>query len=60
MQVKVSDLIKELQELPSDYSVEIATVVGLDSSFSKELMYHSDIKVAEVQYMTSSVLLKVE
>lgn len=60
MQVKVSDLIKELQELPSDYTVTIATVVGLDSSLSKELMYCSDIKVAEIQYMTASVLLKVE
>lgn len=60
MQVKVSDLIKELQEIPSDYSVEIVTVVGYDPLMGEELMHYSDIKVADVQYMTSSVVLKVD
>jgi hypothetical protein len=56
----VSDLIKELQELPSDYSVEIVTVVGYDPLMGEELMHYSDIRVADVQYMTSSVVLKVD
>lgn len=60
MQVKLSDLIKELQELPSDYTVELAVVVGYDPFMGEEITTYNDIKVAEVQYMTSSVVLKVE
>ena len=60
MLVRVSDLIKELQEVPSDYKVEISTVVGYDPILGEEKMTHNEITVAEIQYMTASVLLKVE